>query len=144
MPLTDTACRAAKGGDRLRKLSDGGGLQLWVQPNGSKLWRLAFRFSGKQKLLALGAYPIVSLADARQARDAAKRSLAGGADPSTEKREAKAAQLAKGDTFRTVAEEYVQKLTREGRALTTLSKIEWLLDGSVRGADGVKASGYPR
>ncbi|HXP97369.1 MAG TPA: Arm DNA-binding domain-containing protein [Telmatospirillum sp.] len=66
MMLSDMKCKAARPGTKLQKLSDGGGLQLWVQPTGGRLWRLAFRFGGKQKLLALGAYPTVSLADARQ------------------------------------------------------------------------------
>jgi Arm DNA-binding domain len=57
MPLTEAACRAAKHSEKLRKISDGGGLQLWVQPTGVKLWRVAYRFSQKQKVLALGPYP---------------------------------------------------------------------------------------
>jgi hypothetical protein len=75
MPLSDLKCRNTRHTNKLQKLSDGGGLQLWVQPNGGRLWRLAYRFDNKQKLLALGAYPAVSLADARQARDQAKRLL---------------------------------------------------------------------
>lgn len=125
MPLTELECRNAKPCARIRKLSDGGGLQLWVMPGGSRLWRLAYRFAGKQKLLALGAYPLVGLADARQARDAAKRQLAQGVDPLEARREAKAE--ATGDTFRLVAEEYLEKLRREGRAEATLSKVAWLL-----------------
>ena len=81
MALKDAWCRAAKPGPKLQKLTDGGGLQLWVQPSGARLWRLAYRFSGKQKLLALGVYPTISLARARQAREDAKRLLAGGVDP---------------------------------------------------------------
>jgi hypothetical protein len=64
--------RSAKA-DRLKKLSDGGGLQLWVTPGGAKIWRYAYRYAGRQKLLALGAYPTVTLASARAARDAAIR-----------------------------------------------------------------------
>ena len=59
MPLTDARCRSAQPGPRLKKLTDGGGLQLWLQPTGGRLWRLAYRFDGKQKLLALGVYPEV-------------------------------------------------------------------------------------
>ena len=62
MALTDTAGRNAKPGKKLVKLSDGGGLYLLIQPNGSKLWRLGYRFNGKQKTLAFGIYPTVSLA----------------------------------------------------------------------------------
>ncbi|TJV21633.1 MAG: DUF4102 domain-containing protein, partial [Mesorhizobium sp.] len=57
MALSDVKCRNARPASKLLKLSDGGGLQLWVQPTGSRLWRLAYRFDGKQKLLALGSYP---------------------------------------------------------------------------------------
>jgi len=127
MALTDTACRNAKARNALYKLSDGGGLQLWVQPNGAKLWRLAYRFGGKQKLLAIGAYPVLSLADARRARDDAKRVLTLGRDPSQVKRSLKAAQASGESTFCVIADEYVAKLKREGRAETTISKIEWLL-----------------
>lgn len=56
MALTDVAIRAAKPREKLVKLSDGGGLQLWLMPNGSKLWRVAYRLDGKQRVLALGAY----------------------------------------------------------------------------------------
>jgi integrase len=111
----------------LTKLSDGGGLQLWVYPNGSKLWRYAYRFGGKQKLLAIGPYPDYSLATARHALEDAKRALAGGTDPSRAKRLAKLARAA-ADTFETVAEEYLGKLKREGRAATTIKKTKWLLN----------------
>ena len=75
MALTDVRCRSVKPGARPQKLSDGEGLFLLVQPNGSKLWRLAYRFLGKQKALALGSYPRVTLAEARRKRDDAKRLL---------------------------------------------------------------------
>ncbi|TGW04614.1 DUF4102 domain-containing protein, partial [Mesorhizobium sp. M2D.F.Ca.ET.145.01.1.1] len=81
MALSDVKCRNARPTSKLMKLSDGGGLQLWVQPTGSRLWRLAYRFGGKQKLLALGSYPLISLAEAREARDTAKRLLLRGIDP---------------------------------------------------------------
>jgi len=125
MRLSDVKCRNARPDLKLRKLSDGGGLQLWVQPSGARLWRLAYRFAGKQKLLALGRYPFVSLADARQARDNAKRLLASRRDPAAERKESKAAL--QGTTFRAVAEEYVARLETEGRAETTISKTRWLL-----------------
>lgn len=126
MPLTDMKCRNAKPDLKLRKLSDGGGLQLWVQPTGARLWRLAYRFDGKQKLLALGAYPAISLAEVRQRRDEIKRLLAAGTDPSQARKEAKAALAERADTFRIIAEEYVWKLKQEGRAERTINKIEWL------------------
>jgi integrase len=145
MSLTDMKCRNAKPGPALRKISDGGGLQLWVQPTGARLWRLAYRFAGKQKLLAFGVYPTISLADARQGRDAAKRLLAAGVDPSEAKKRAKAIQSEVGDTFRVIAEEYVSKLRREGRADTTMTKIEWLLSFAypTLGSRSIKEIGAP-
>lgn len=127
MPLTDLECRNAKAGSKLRKLSDAGGLQLWVQPTGSRLWRLAYRYGGKQKLLSIGPYPLISLSEARERRDAAKRLLLDGIDPAVRKREEKAERLAAKNKFREIAEEYVTKLIREGRAKRTISKAEWLL-----------------
>ncbi|WP_244561723.1 Arm DNA-binding domain-containing protein [Mesorhizobium australicum] len=67
-----------------RKVSDGSGLRVLITPQGSRLWRLAYRYGGKQMLLALGAYPAVSLSDALERRAQAKRLLAGGIDPSVE------------------------------------------------------------
>ena len=82
MPLTDTKCRNAKGQIKSRKLSDGGGLHLLITPDGAKYWRLAYRWHGKQRTLALGVYPAVGLIEARASRDDAKRSIAANIDPS--------------------------------------------------------------
>jgi hypothetical protein len=68
MALTDAVCRTSKPGEKTYKLSDAGGLQLWIHPSGSRTWRLAYRFEGKQKMLSLGTYPTLSLAFARAAR----------------------------------------------------------------------------
>ena len=76
MKLTDIACKTAKPSEKPFKKFDGGGLHLLIKPNGSKLWRLKYRYLGKEKLLSIGAYPIISLAEARDARDKAKRLLA--------------------------------------------------------------------
>lgn len=84
--LTDARLRTLKPTERTQKLADGGGLYIELTPQGSKLWRLAYRFDGKQKLLALGRYPETSLADARNLREQAKALLAKGIDPSTEKK----------------------------------------------------------
>ena len=126
MALTDAECRAARPAAKLQKLTDGGGLQLWVQPSGARLWRLAYRFGGKQKLLALGVYPTISLARARQAREDAKRLLTEGTDPTLEKKRRKQ-EHSDAVTFRAIADEYVTKLKREGRADATITKTEWLL-----------------
>src|SRR6516165_9526392 len=126
MPLKDVAVRNAKPSAKPRKLSDGGGLHVLIEPTGSKLWRLAYRFGGKQKTLALGIYPTVSLEEARRHRDEAKKLLARAVDPSVQR---KADRHAGRDaTFRGVAEELIAKLEREGRAQATLRKKRWLLD----------------
>src|ERR1700731_3884011 len=126
MPLKDVAVRNAKPAPRPRKLSDGGGLHVLIQPTGSKLWRLAYRFAGKQKTLAIGVYPTVSLEEARCHRDEAKKLLARSIDPSVQRKADKHA--GKEGTFRAVAEEVIAKLEREGRAQATLTKRRWLLD----------------
>lgn len=82
MALTDVKCRNAKAAEKDYKLTDSGRLYLFVRTNGSKLWRMNYTFDGKQKTLSIGAYPAISLSDARQARDAAKGQLARGVDPS--------------------------------------------------------------
>lgn len=128
MPATDTALRNAKPGTRPIKISDGGGLFLLIQPNGARLWRLSYRHGGKQKTLALGPYPAVSLREARDRREAAKRLLRDGVDPSARRREEKAAQVAETEgTFRAIAAELVEKKKRAGRAASTLERFEWLL-----------------
>lgn len=128
MALTDTAIRAAKAKDKPFKLSDGGGLYLLVNAD-SRLWRLKYRVAGREKVLAIGAYPAVTLAAARQRRDEAKALLAHGGDPSQAKQEAKRqAEIEAGSTFRSVADEYLAKLRREGRAAATLAKTKWLLN----------------
>jgi integrase len=124
--LNDTRVRTAKAGERPFKLSDSGGLHLLIQPNGSKLWRLAYRFGGKQKTLALGVYPTITLKQAREKRDEAKRLLAANIDPSTQRRLEKLT-ASTGNTFRAVAEEVLLKLEREGRAEASLAKWRWLL-----------------
>jgi integrase len=101
---------------------------LLVERNGSKLWRQAFRFDGKQKLIALGAYPVVSLADARAGRDANKSLLAKGIDPSVQRKiDRGAARIARSNTFSIVADELIEKFKAEGDDPKTLEKKKWLL-----------------
>jgi integrase len=126
--LTDVVCRRTKPGPVRRKLSDGGGLQLWIQPNGTRFWHMAYRYRGRQKQLAFGPYPAVSLADAREKRNDAQKLLRSGVDPAAAKRLEIEAKELPGDTFKEVAIEFVEKLRREGRAPPTLVKKEWLLD----------------
>jgi len=110
MPLTDAAVRNAKPTEKPRKLSDEKGLFLLIQPSGSKYWRQKYRFEGKEKLLALGVYPDVSLAEARARRDEARKLLANGVDPSAFKQANKRAEQAiVKDTFEAVAREWFTK-----------------------------------
>ena len=81
MPLTDTAIKKVKPGDKPVKLSDGKGMYLLVNSTGSKLWRWKYRVLGKEKVMSLGAYPDVSLAQARDGVDKARKVLAAGDDP---------------------------------------------------------------
>jgi len=89
MPLTDTTVRTAKAKDKQYKLSDAAGLYLLVQPNGKKYWRLKYYFAGKEKLLSIGVYPVVSLSEAREKSLLAKKQLANDIDPSEHKKEQK-------------------------------------------------------
>ena len=127
MALTDLLCRRAKPKATRWKLSDGGGLQLWVQPNGTRFWHLAYRYRGDQKQLSLGPYPAVSLAEAREKREAARKLLREDVDPGETRKKEKEDRSLPGDTFKEVAVEYVEKHRREGRASATLIKKEWLL-----------------
>ncbi|MEK6747128.1 MAG: integrase arm-type DNA-binding domain-containing protein [Pseudomonadota bacterium] len=107
MPLTDIAIRTAKPKDKAYKLTDGGGLFLFIQPNGGKWWRYKYRFAGKQKLLALGIYPDVSLADVRERHSQARKVLAAGNDPSELKKEAKRLAIMKAENnFESIAREW--------------------------------------
>ena len=107
MSLTDAAVRTAKPKDKPYKLTDGDGMFLYVHPSGSKYWRLKYRFAGKEKLLALGVYPEVSLGDARERRAQARKALAAGNDPGEVKKEAKRlASLKSENTFEAVAREW--------------------------------------
>jgi len=128
MALTDTQLRAFRPSQSAKKYSDGGGLHLLVSPAGGKLWRLSYRYGGKQKTLALGAYPIVSLADARLKRTSAKQLLVAGIDPAQQAKIDKIERLTvSANTFAAIADEFLAKAEREGRADATLAKTRWLL-----------------
>ncbi|EBD2438057.1 DUF4102 domain-containing protein [Salmonella enterica] len=101
MPLTDTKVKNAKPLDKEYKLTDGFGMFLRITPKGSKYWQMAYRFDGKQKIFSIGVYPTVSLADARQRRDEARRLLAQGIDPNTKKQAEVKELKAKRDKTRT-------------------------------------------
>ncbi len=110
MPLTDTAVRKTRPGAKPYKVADGKGLFLLVHPNGSKYWRLKFRFAGKEKLLSLGIYPTVSLAEARNRRDHARKLLSNGVDPGVAKQVSKrSVKMAAENSFEATAREWYAK-----------------------------------
>lgn len=107
MAFTDTAVRNAKPKSKPYKLADAGGMYLLVQPSGAKYWRWKYRCAGREKLLAIGVYPTTRLADARTARDAARRQLKEGIDPSAARKAAKAEARFRGEnTFEGLAREW--------------------------------------
>lgn len=124
MPLSDTSVRNAKPESKPRKLSDGGGMFLLVTPSGGKWWRFKYRFKGKEKLLSLGVYPDVSLKEARERRDEARKLLANGIDPSEMR---KAEKNSQADSFEEVAREWYDKFKpswSDSHALRILRRLE--------------------
>jgi hypothetical protein len=127
--LTHIKITSAKPSEKLYRLHDSLGLFLAVKPNGSKLWRMNYRFLTKQKTLHLGKWPAVGLADARAKRDEARKQIAAGMDPAIEKKRARiAAKHAAATTFELVAKEWLVKCERDGLAPVTIDKIRWLLE----------------
>ena len=116
MALTDVTIRKAKPGPKPVKLADGGGMHLLITPAGGKLWRLKYRIDGREKLLAIGAYPEVSLGEARRRREEAREMIALGKDPSREKRRDKLrSRIQAADTFKAISDEFCQKRRRDGQ-----------------------------
>lgn len=109
MKLTARQVETVKPQDKDFKLSDGGGLYLLVKTTGSKYWRLKYRIAGKEKLLAIGTFPLVTLAEARRKRDEAKKLIAEGIDPNQDKKQKKlAAQGEISNTFESIAREWYE------------------------------------
>jgi integrase len=112
MPLTIKKIEHTRSKEKQFKLSDGGGLYLLVHPNNGKYWRVKYRFEGKEKTLSLGTFPEISLAEAREKRDAAKKQLANGIDPNDAKRARGASRAADVvDSFESVAREWHRKFS---------------------------------
>ena len=117
--LSDTKARNAKPRTKPYKITDGEGLFLLVTPSGGKYWRLKYFFGGKEKLLALGVYPDVNLAEARQRRAQARKVLAAGNDPGETKKEAKRLAILKNaNSFEVVAREWLEKRKHEWAPIT--------------------------
>jgi integrase len=131
MPLTDTAVRNAKPGDKPAKMFDERGLFLIVTPAGGKWWRLRYRFDGKEKLLSLGVYPDVGLKDARDRRDEARKLLANAIDPGENRKVQKAAKVERAtNSFEAIAREWFAK-NRETWAASHADKIIRRLENDV-------------
>ncbi len=132
MPLTAIAITNAKSKASPYKLTDGNGLYLLVKPNGGRLWRMNYRFAGKQKTIAFGNYPDLSLAKARDMRDATREALAEGKDPMDVRRQkAREEQARTADTFQAISDEWLERLELAGRSKTTITKLRWLVDFAI-------------
>lgn len=122
----------AKPQDKPYSLAIGEGLVLLVNPSGSKWWRFRYRFNGVAKMLSLGTYPDVSLAQAKERRDASRRLVADGVDPSEHRQQTKQAAIVEAaNTFEAVATEWMER--HPPRAQSTASKNKWLLDFAIAG-----------
>lgn len=127
VPLSDVQIARVKPQAKQITLFDGGGLFLLVTPTGGKLWRLKYRFGGKGKLLALGAYPAISLVEARRRRDEAKKNIAHGIDPAGLRKAQKQADTEEKETFEVIAREWYEKFLHtwvKGHADKTLNLME--------------------
>lgn len=123
--LSDIQVKTAKPNKGAYKLADGGGLYLLVSPTGGKLWRMDYRFDAKRKTVSFGAYPTISLADARQRREEAKRLLANGVDPSEMKKAQKAAKVELTENcFEVVAREWIIKFSCKWSQVHTATILE--------------------
>ena len=134
MPLTDSRIRTEKPTDKPKRLFDGGGMYLEVSPAGGKLWRLKYRFGGKEKRLALGTYPETSLADARERREAARKLLAQGIDPGEQRKAVKAAgEERAANSFEVIAREWL-----------AVKQPEWTLGQYGKERDRLENHAFPR
>ena len=114
MSLTDKSIRSARHSDKAVRLFDGGGLYLEFAPKGGKWWRLKYRFGGKEKRFSLGVYPHVTLKQARERRDEAKKLLANGIDPSVQRKASNAAVTERAaNSFEAIAREWFASFSRK-------------------------------
>jgi integrase len=126
-PLSEVKVRNTKPQGSAYKLFDGGGLFLFVTPSGGKLWHFKYRFDNKEKKLAFGTYPEISLDDARQRRDEARRQVAHGIDPGAVRKAQKQAETSETETFEVIAREWHTKFTptwTPGYAITIMGRLE--------------------
>jgi Arm DNA-binding domain len=128
--LSDLKCRKANApGTNRVMLADGEGLFLHVYPNGKKLWRLSYRYAGKQRVLPFGPYPHISLLQARKQRAAARDLLRGGRDPAAQRKaEEETAAALQETTFAAFADLYLDRLAKTGRSAATIKKAKWIVE----------------
>lgn len=128
MPLTDILIRASKPTEKPQRLFDSGGMYIEISPSGGKLWRLKYRHGGKEKRLALGVYPAISLKDARERRDAARKLLAAGIDPGEQRKAEKAAGTDRdANSLEVVAREWFAQQSPnwvEGHSSKIIARLE--------------------
>lgn len=129
MALTDIACRKAAPKDRPYRLADEAGLYLEVMPNGSKYWRMKYRYGGKENRLAFGVYPEVNLREARDRREAARRQLRDGVDPGAARKAAKVSE-AGAESFETIAREWLEQ-TKAKRVSSTNATIQTRMEADL-------------
>ena len=145
MSLTDSKVKNAKSLEKEYKLTDGFGMHLLVHPNGSKYWRLSYRFDKKQRILALGVYPSVSLSKARERRDEARKLIAEGIDPNAKKKSEATELKAKRDNtraFKVVAKEWfsTKKKWSEDYHSTVRTRLETYVFPSIGDKDVTELS----
>ncbi|WP_099867233.1 tyrosine-type recombinase/integrase [Pararhizobium haloflavum] len=129
MALTDVRARQAKPADRPYRISDANNLYLYVRPSGKKVWRYDYSLNGRRNTLTLGAYPEVSLKDARRLHSTAFDLLKSNKDPAMERRrEAAALKAEAANTFGGIADEYLERLVQQGRTRKTIVKNDWCLN----------------
>jgi integrase len=127
--LTVVQIKALKPREKAYKVADGKGLYLAVQPSGSLIWRVKFRYHGVEKKITLGHYPAIGVKEAREKLEEARELLSGGIDPVAVKAQAKLqAEIAAATTFTVVADEYIRKMELEGKSPATLKKARWFRD----------------
>ena len=135
LPLTPLQLSNAKPKDKDYKLTDGGGLYLLVTPTGGKLWRLKYRFGGREKLLSFGGYPQIPLSDARKRREEARALIAKGIDPGESKKAHVEATLRQQETFEAVAREWHSKFKSQWEPVTARKILE-MFESNVFGEIG--------
>lgn len=140
MALTDTAIRNAKPKDKAYVLNDGRGLNLEISPKGGKWWRLRYTFGGKPNRISLGTYPEISLVQARERREEARKLIAQGVDPSNARKDARVQEQQQAETFELVARQWHERFTpswtpgHAARILTSLAKdaFPWIGSKAIR------------